>query len=211
MDFVPTRRGSTSNPFFRSGDVHVPPLPLARDVPSFLPSSLREMYASYPRDCEFVSPVATLLSEAEMAERKEHGCVPLSFSYAGMGHIRLSLYHPRTNAVLTLMEGGGNGYERMENAFRRKAALKAYDLFSRETEGGVLPFAAWWETVAPDAPTPDALAPDALAPDAPDSFAPDSLTPRCRPEWGSTSPPGARAGRGRGSVSSPPPPPATRS
>lgn len=191
MDFVPTRRGSTSNPFFRSGEVHVPPLPLAREVHSFLPPPLKELYASYPPDCEFVSPGATLLSEAEMEERTEHGCVPLSFAYAGMGHIRLSLYHPRTDAVLTLMEGGGNGYDRMENAFRRKAALKAYDLFSTATEGGVLPFAEWWRMLSPPETLP--------------------LTLRSRSVWGSTSPPEVPEGRGRGSVSSPPPPPATRS
>lgn len=62
--------------------------------------------------------------------------VDIGLVYAGMGHVRVVSYDPETKGVLTSIDGGANGFDRMDNHKRRV----------RMTVTTTTPIATWWKT-----------------------------------------------------------------
>lgn len=151
----PVRGGSTANAFFSvNEDLPIVTICKNRKMSTRVPSILCPLYETYTDDTEFRGPDGlTFLSEIEMTRRS--GCVEaidFAYRYVGMGHIMVFTFVPHAGTVVSSVDGGGNGYDREDNAKKRQATLKKY------VENGIFEtddawarcetFVEWWNRQA---------------------------------------------------------------
>lgn len=147
---VPHRDGSTDSAFFFNNEerptVAVSPHRTPHTiVGNHMPSIFLPFYQTYPDDTSFSYCGITFLSEREIVDRYEYTpstLVDFGYVYAGMGHIRVFTYDRSKDCVLTLLDGGANGYDREDNYLRRMDALNRYA--TDGTVESVESFDAWW-------------------------------------------------------------------
>lgn len=102
-------------------------LPTAiRRVATPMPGVLKPFYEAYPDDVEFRTndgSYLTLLSEQEMVARSFPGTVDISFRYIGMGHVIVHTYLKGPDLVVSHVDGGANGLDRVHNHRERQEFL----------------------------------------------------------------------------------------
>ena len=149
---IPSRRGATAHPFFSASlDPEAAAsllLAAARKVSIPLPAPLLATYEAYTADTEFTCDGTVFLSEQEIKERtRVGGTIDFALRYAGLGHVVVHTLVEATGAVLSLVDGGANGWDREANAEARNK-----DIVSYVERGGGVPsrsFSEWVEQEAP--------------------------------------------------------------
>jgi hypothetical protein len=152
----PVKGGSTENAFFSANES----LPIVkvcknRQVIAALPSILVPFYETYDETTEFIgSNRLTFLSEQQMLRDSQPGSVDLAYRYSGMGHIMMHTYVKKHDSVVSMLDGGANGFDRIENAAKRQEVVKKYvdDDVIETSDSWVScrPFVQWWEEEASD-------------------------------------------------------------
>ena len=120
---VPHKHGALSNPFFCCGEqLETVPFKKIRSVCKPLPKALIPLYESYPDDTEFRIEDIVFMSETEAIET--NGWIDFAIIYLGMGHVNVFAYHSERDVVVSGLDGGANGFDRIENNTRRNECLK---------------------------------------------------------------------------------------
>lgn len=149
---LPVKGGSTQNAFFLVNE-SLPPAPQLRRnraVRARVPACLHPLYATYDDTVEFAGPNGLVfLSERQILDTSPTGTADIAYRYCGMGHVTVHTYVPNRAAVVSMPDGGSNGYERADNAARRKEAIGAYvrddtPIASSDPWVNCRPLLQWW-------------------------------------------------------------------
>jgi hypothetical protein len=149
--------GSVENPFLIANER----LPEASLAPTYvveapLPSVLRPFYEAYGPSVEFRCGTLALFSERDMQEVVPGRVVDFGFKYRGLGTIYVFSYDRPADVVLTAVDGGANGYDRVLHQRLRRVAIQNY-VDGKEADVRPRSFATWWREEAaesyPSAPT----------------------------------------------------------
>ena len=124
----PVKGGSTENAFFtENGRLPVVSICKNRQVTAALPSILVPFYETYDGTTEFIGPNRlTFLSEQQMLRDSPPGSVDFAYRYAGMGHIMMHTYVKKRGSVVSMLDGGSNEWERVQNAATRREVVRKY-------------------------------------------------------------------------------------
>lgn len=125
---TPHGSGAKDNPFFTPNPALAPCVhiraPQSHPGLANVPPLLRPMYASYEPTVEFTFHETTFFSlEHQQEARPCPEFIDLGMRYAGMGHVFIHSYHLPTGRMITLLDGGSNGWDQEENHKRRVRQL----------------------------------------------------------------------------------------
>lgn len=145
---TPHRDGSLHNPLFCNNE-SLPCKPVAANrllpdrMRDHMPPILLPLYETYSdTTCFSHAPSGgTFLSEQEILAMSDSPVVDFAYHYAGMGHVTVHTYDKTRDRVVSLLDGGANGYDRADNAAARRARLAKFAVGEDEES---LPFDEWW-------------------------------------------------------------------
>ena len=141
------RTGNVANdPFYRAG------MPLVtrigrRAVGECVPPLLVPLYAEYEPTVQFSDDAGlTFLAEASMDAHADGRVVDFALEYHGMGHVLMHSYRKCSDTVMTFLDGGANGYDRLLNRRLRTDAMTHFGASGvcEGPWGRPLPFLTWW-------------------------------------------------------------------
>jgi hypothetical protein len=145
--FVPTIDNSANHPFFCPGPAVPKSVSRVRSSSLRLPPIMKRLYENYPPDVEFSAPTVTFFSERNMKGYGEDSdLIDIGYRYVGMGHIVVYTYDSETDNMISHLDGGANGFDRMENGTSRLKMLSEYASSSPRPKNIGTPFFKWWDS-----------------------------------------------------------------
>ena len=143
---IPRNGGAAGNPFFQVNDAKPKQtIQKIRTVEKHIPELFVPLYGSYAPDTEFSNDTGLILfCEDDMIEMCP-GILDVGFKYAGMGHVLIFSYSSTDRKMLTHLDGGANGWDRVSNSERRQTALNNYQLGTVDPNLTVQDLLGWWE------------------------------------------------------------------
>ena len=143
---TPRNGGAASKPFFQVNCAKPKQtIQKIRTVEKHIPELFVPLYSSYTSDTDFSNDTGLVLfCEDDMIERCP-GIVDVGFKYSGMGHVLIFSYSSADRKMLTHLDGGANGFDRLSNSHRRHTALNNYKLGTVDPHLTVQDLLGWWE------------------------------------------------------------------
>ncbi|RPF82500.1 MAG: hypothetical protein CBC65_000095 [Rhodothermaceae bacterium TMED105] len=143
---TPRSGGAASNPFFHVNEAKPKQaIHKIRTVEKHIPELFVPLYGSYTADTEFSNDTGLVLfCEDDMIEMCP-GILDVGFKYSGMGHVSIFSYSTIDRKMLTHLDGGANGWDRVHNSNLRQTALNDYQFGTVKPSLTVQDLLEWWE------------------------------------------------------------------